>query len=79
MCDMGATNLRFFFFSRHALALASAGPTSRARHAGFISKAFGTVDHPFRGIENGPLEEAIRIAYSGVSRLYFYCNGINGH
>ena len=63
--------------SRHALALASAGPTSRAKHAEFINHAFGTIDHPFRAIENGKLEEAISIAYSGVSGpFYLYCNGL---
>ena len=82
-------SLAFFLRDRplstmgHALALASAGPKARAVHASFIAKAFSTVDHPFRAIENSELEEVIRLAYSGVSTMKTFCNGFfqknNGH
>ncbi len=51
-----------------ALALATAGAKARSTHAKFLVRAFQTTDHPFRGIENSHLEEAIRLAYSGVSK-----------
>ncbi len=52
----------------YALSIAAAGSKYRAKkeYQQYISRVFGTLDHPFQPLHHRDLEQACRIAYNTV-------------
>ena len=58
----------------YALSLASLGEEFRDKYSTLFVTAFGTIEHPFQGVRNPALDEAISVAYAGVGLIFLDLN-----